>query len=234
MEAVTTISAALLAGLVTSVHCVGMCGPLACTVSSMKGGETSRLVGATAYHLGRLISYGSIGALCGFLGQQPLRWIFDTPAVLLPWFMIVVFLITALGFWKKLPRPKFFDRLFARARMKAFRMSSTHGGFLLGLATPILPCGPLYLLFAACLLTGSPIRGAEFALAFGLGTVPLLWAAQQSLTQINKALPAATFTHLQRSLAVVAAAVMIFRLQDTIPLGKEVAKPTEELPSCCH
>lgn len=234
MESVATISAALVAGLVTSVHCVGMCGPLACTVSSMKGSETSRLIGATAYHLGRLISYGSIGALCGLLGQQPLAWMFNSPAVVLPWFMVVIFLITALGLWKKLPRPAALNKLFARARLRAFRMSSTHGGLLLGLATPILPCGPLYLLFAACLLTGSPMRGAEFALAFGLGTVPLLWVAQHSLSQIKKKLPATTFAHLQRTLAVVAAVVMVFRLQDTLPLGTSAANPSEELPSCCH
>lgn len=239
MESVTTISAALVAGLVTSVHCVGMCGPLACTVSSMKGSESSRLIGATTYHLGRLLSYGSIGALCGFLGQQPLKWVFNSPAVLLPWFMVAVFLVTALGLWKKLPRPKALDKLFAQARLRAFRMSSTHGGFLLGLATPILPCGPLYLLFAACLLTGSPLRGAEFALAFGLGTVPLLWAAQQSLTQIKKLMPATTFTHLQRTLAIIAAAVMLFRLQDTLPLSPSrsaisAEQPADELPSCCH
>ncbi|MDP0489838.1 MAG: sulfite exporter TauE/SafE family protein [Verrucomicrobiota bacterium JB023] len=235
MESVATVSAALIAGLVTSVHCVGMCGPIACTVSSMKGNETSRLLGATTYHLGRLLSYGSIGALCGLVGEQPLKWIFNSPAVILPWFLVAVFVVTALGLWKQLPKPAFLNRLFAQARMRAFKLSATHGGFLLGLATPILPCGPLYLLFAACLLTGDPLRGAEFALAFGLGTVPLLWIAQQSLTQIKKLIPATTFTHLQRGLALVAAGIMLFRLQDTLPMpGEGTANNPEELPSCCH
>ena len=45
-----TITAALVAGLVTSVHCVGMCGPIACSIGTMKGGETRRLYAATAYH----------------------------------------------------------------------------------------------------------------------------------------------------------------------------------------
>lgn len=234
MEPVTTITAALVAGLVTSVHCVGMCGPLACTVSSMKGGESKRLLGATAYHLGRLLSYGSIGALCGLLGQQPLQWLFNSPAVVLPWFLVAVFLITSLGLWKKIPKPSFLTKLFARARLRAFRLSTTHGGFLLGLATPILPCGPLYLLFGACLLAGGPLSGAEFALAFGLGTVPLLWTAQQSLTQIKKLIPATTFLHLQRSLALIAAAVMIFRLQDTLTPESETVE-SKALPSCgCH
>lgn len=236
MENIATISTALVAGLVTSVHCIGMCGPLACSVSAMKGGEGSRLLGATSYHLGRLISYGSIGAICGAIGQQPLKWLFGSQAVVLPWFLVAVFLITALGLWKKLPRPGFVTRLFARARLRAFRMSSTQGGLLLGLATPILPCGPLYLLFGACLLAGSGLRGAEFALAFGLGTVPLLWAAQHSLTHIRRLLPATTFRHLQRGLALLAAAVMVFRLQETLPFSPNgtTGSPSAELPGCCH
>ncbi|MEM9081418.1 MAG: sulfite exporter TauE/SafE family protein [Verrucomicrobiota bacterium] len=236
MEPVTTITTALFAGLVTSVHCVGMCGPLACTVSSMKGDETSRLLGATTYHLGRLLSYASIGSLCGFLGQQPLKWLFDSPAVILPWFLVTVFLVTSLGLWKSIPRPAALTRLFARTRLRAFKLSATHGGLLLGFSTPILPCGPLYLLFAACLLSGSPLRGIEFSLAFGLGTTPLLWTAQHSFTHIKKFLPAATFQHLQRTLAFLAATIMIFRLHDTLPLFNQAqAASPNNLPSCgCH
>lgn len=202
----------------------------------MKESEGARLLGATAYHLGRLISYTAIGTLCGLIGQQPLQWIFHSPAVVLPWFLVAVFLITSLGLWKKLPKPAFVSKLFARARMRAFKLSAIHGGWLLGLATPILPCGPLYLLFAACLLSGSPARGAEFALAFGLGTIPLLWTAQQSLTRIKKLLPAATFLHLQRTLAIIAAVVMIVRLQDTLPFASNPeSTATKELPDCgCH
>jgi sulfite exporter TauE/SafE len=239
---VQTISAALLAGLVTSIHCAGMCGPLACSVSTLKGNEAQRQMAQILYHLGRLLSYGTIGALCGLLGQQPLKWIFATPAVVLPWMLAAVFLLTAFGLWKKLPRPAFLTKIFARARLRAFRLSSTRGGLLLGLATPLLPCGPLYLLFGASLLTGSALRGAEFALAFGMGTIPLLWVAQQSLGKIRTVLPAAQMAHLQRALALVAAGVMIWRLQGTLPSdaptteanGTPPAIGDTALPSCCH
>ncbi|MDF1812808.1 MAG: sulfite exporter TauE/SafE family protein [Verrucomicrobiales bacterium] len=239
MEPTFTITAALATGLITSLHCVGMCGPVACVLKKQgNGGEMSGIIGAIAYHGGRLIAYSSIGAVCGALGEQPLRWIFNTPAVVLPWMLVGVFLITAMGWWKRLPRPEWLNKLTFKARLQSIKLGSAKGGFLMGIATPLLPCGPLYLLFAACLLSGGAVRGAEFALAFGIGTVPLLWLAQESFVRLQKIIPAARFSALQRGLAIVAVLVMSFRLHDTIPFlpGSETidSSAPKALPSCCH
>lgn len=232
-----TLTAALLAGLVTSVHCVGMCGPIACSIGSLQGGESRRLYAATAYHCGRLLAYGTVGALCGFLGTQILAPFFDSPAVLLPWFLVVVFLLVATGLHRKLPRPARLNRFLARARLRACRLSATKGGFAMGLATPLLPCGPLYILFGASLQTGSALRGAEFAIAFALGTVPLLWAAQHSFLRLRNLIGPLTLARLQRALALAAALVIAWRLQDTIPLfdsagATEAGSSTGALPDC--
>lgn len=238
MPEINTTFAALAAGLVTSLHCVGMCGPIACSIGTMKGGESRRLFAATAYHAGRLIAYGTIGALCGFLGRQPLLWFFDSPAVLLPWLLVAVFLLIATGLSKRIPRPAFMTRILTKARLGACRVSATKGGFAMGLATPLLPCAPLYLLFGVSLITGSALRGAEFAIAFGLGTVPLLWVAQHSFQSIRNYLTPLTMNRIQRGLALVAALMIAWRLQDTIPFINSAdaanAPATEEqqLPDC--
>jgi len=240
MDPGLTIAAALVIGLVTSVHCVAMCGPIACSVGKVGQGETRALIAYLGYHGGRLIAYSGIGAICGAIGQQPLRWIFDTPAVVLPWLLVALFLITALGLWKKIPRPRFIDRLVARVRFHSFKLSAGRGALAMGLLTPLLPCGPLYLLFGSTLLAGSALRGAEFALAFGMGTVPLLWLSQQGFSRLRAAMPALRFHQLQRSLAILAALVMIWRLHDTLPsftapeADLPAAKAEAELPSCCH
>ncbi|MDA1006663.1 MAG: sulfite exporter TauE/SafE family protein, partial [Verrucomicrobia bacterium] len=199
-----------------------------------KGGESRRLYAATAYHAGRLLAYGSIGALCGALGQQPLLWFFDSPFVVLPWLLVLVFLLIATGLSKRLPRPTFLNRLLTRARLGACRISATKGGFAMGLATPLLPCAPLYLLFGATLLSGSALRGAEFALAFGLGTVPLLWLAQHSFQALHRRLSPLTLLRLQRTLALLAALLIALRLHDTLPLFGELQAAEPQLPGCCH
>jgi sulfite exporter TauE/SafE len=242
MDPGLTIAAALVIGLVTSVHCVAMCGPIACSVGKAGQGETRTLLAYLGYHGGRLISYATIGAICGAIGQQPLRWVFSTPAVVLPWLLVALFLITALGLWKKMPRPRFVDRFVARVRFHSFKLSAGRGALAMGLLTPLLPCGPLYLLFGTALLSGSALRGAEFALAFGMGTVPLLWLSQQGFSRLRATMPALRFQQLQRGLAIIAALVMVWRLHDTLPtftapaatVPAEEVETEAELPSCCH
>ncbi len=234
-----TTLAALVAGLATSLHCAGMCGPIACGLGTLAKSEGERLTAASIYHGTRLVSYGIIGAVCGALGQQPLKWFFDSPVVLLPWVMVAVLLVMAFGWDKKVPRPAILNRFTARARLKATRFSAYGGASAMGLLTPFLPCGPLYLVFGAALLAGSAAKGAEFTLAFGLGTVPLLWLAQHQFHRIRARLTPVAMGRLRRGLAFATALILAVRLHGTVPAefygGKKEVKPaTEELPSCCH
>jgi len=240
MDPSLTAVGALLFGLATSFHCVGMCGPIACGLGGLAKSDGQRLTAAALYHAMRMLSYGIIGALCGALGQQPLRWFFDSPAVLLPWVMVVVLLLVASGLDKRLPRPAFVARLTARARFKAARFSAPGAAAAMGLLTPFLPCGPLYAMFALALLSGSAVKGAEFALTFGLGTVPLLWLAQWQMDRLRVQLKPQTIGRVQRSLALVTALMLAWRLHGTIPpqwYGQEpppaVDGTAEKLPSCC-
>jgi hypothetical protein len=233
-----TTAAALVAGLATSLHCAGMCGPIACGLGTLAKNEGERLTAASLYHGSRLVSYGIIGAVCGALGQQPLKWFFDSPAVLLPWVMVAVLLVMALDLDKKVPRPLVFQRITARVRLKSMKLPAYGSASAMGLLTPFLPCGPLYLVFGAALLAGSAAKGAEFTLAFGLGTVPLLWLAQQQFHRIRAMLTPLAMGRLRRGLAFVTALMLAWRLHGTVPpefYGKSVTQPAkEELPSCCH
>ena len=231
----TTVGA-LLIGLVTSLHCAGMCGPIACGLGTLAKSEGERLAAASLYHGSRLVSYGVIGAVCGSLGQQPLKWFFDSPAVMLPWVMVLALLLMASGLDQRLPRPAFLNRLTARARFKTHRYSAHGAATAMGLLTPLLPCGPLYAMFGLALLSGSAARGAEFTLAFGLGTVPLLWLAQHQFHRIRLQLTPLIMRRVKRGLALVTALMLVWRLHSTIPpqwYGGQPA-PKEELPSCCH
>ncbi|WP_193214597.1 sulfite exporter TauE/SafE family protein [Luteolibacter marinus] len=229
-----TLAGALFAGLATSLHCAGMCGPLACGVGAIAKSESERMAAASIYHVGRLAAYTTIGTICGALGKEPLGWFFHSPAVLLPWALVIALLLLASGLEKKIPRPAFLTRIAVRARFKAQRLPVVAGAGLTGLLTPFLPCGPLYAVFIALLAAGSAARGAEVALAFGLGTVPLLWVAQHQFQKLRSKISPRGFARIQRGLALVTAVVLAWRLHATVPFrGGEVAVE-RELPSCCH
>jgi len=231
MDAIHTTVGALVAGLVTSVHCVGMCGPIACGLSAMPASESERLLAATSYHGSRLTSYAVVGAICGAIGRQPLQWVFHSPAVILPWILAGLFLMFAFGLEKRLPRPVALLKFASRWRFKTARLTPVRSGLALGFLTPLLPCGPLYLLLGASLLSGSGWRGAEFAFAFGLGTVPLLWLAQTQLHRMKRRFSPKAMVRVQRGLALAAAMVMMWRLHHTLP---GFWNETKALPSCCH
>jgi sulfite exporter TauE/SafE len=214
MPPIDSSTAAFVAGMVTSVHCVGMCGPLSCSwaLSRRKGDGPETFLAATGtYHAARLFSYAMLGLVAGLVGVLPMQWIGDGWRVL-PWLLVILFAFFALELDRWLPKPAALVAPMRRLQERAFRQSGWLRAGMLGLATPLLPCGPLYLMFLLAMANGSAAKGAEFALAFGLGTLPLLWLAQTQLNRLGTRLKPVTLKRVQRGLAFAAAAVMAWRL----------------------
>src|SRR5476651_1937523 len=57
-------------GLFGSVHCVGMCGPLALAVPSLQTKGWLIVADKVSYNIGRVVTYSILGLLLGFLGKQ--------------------------------------------------------------------------------------------------------------------------------------------------------------------
>ncbi len=250
MIEITTTWAAIGAGALTSFHCVGMCGPLACSACIKNTGGSGEAAMAL-YHGGRTIAYTSIGLLCGALGAQPLAWFFDSPAVLLPWVLVALFLAVGFGWKVKMPTSLGHKIGWFKLRQKITGLGARKGALALGLATPFLPCGPLYLFFGVCLVSGSAWAGAEFAFGFAMGTIPLLLATQIGYGKLRHLISGQWMGRVQRITAISAALMIAFRLIGTVPSLVEPAAastPAEgnlestpagaedpaELPSCCH
>lgn len=226
-----TSLAAISAGLATSLHCIGMCGPLACSVTSRCKSKQHAQLEALAYHSGRVLSYTFIGALAGLITHQPLGYFFDSPAAILPWMMIPFLIITAFPNLFKMPRLRFLTMPYYKAKRWAESKPPGIMGGLLGLISPCLPCTPLYLIFGVCLMSGSPLSGARIALCFALGTIPLLWAAQSSTHIIAKFIPGRWKNGLRTGFLLVITAMLFMRLQGTIPssdLEPDSENPTAE------
>jgi sulfite exporter TauE/SafE len=224
MQIIDTTAAAFLAGLVTSLHCVGMCGPLACAWTV--GGSGKAQASTLAYHGARISAYTAIGVAAGALGTLPLRWFHGGAGLVLPWMLVVIFAAVALGLDRWMPKPLFLSKPMARLRQRMLSVPPLARATLLGAATPLLPCGPLYLMFGLAMANGSALRGGEFAFAFGLGTLPLLWLAQTQMHLLSLRFGPRTSRNVQRGLALCAAVIMAWRLHGTL-MG--VAEPT-----CCH
>jgi hypothetical protein len=212
---------AFVAGLVTSLHCAGMCGPLACAVMPAARDDADPQTVSTVYHVARLAGYGALGALAGGVGRLPLNFLSDDIVRYLPWLLVLFFIAVAIRFDQRLPRVRVLGRaygLVAGHLRGTGNRSRVRAAAALGLATPLLPCGPLYFLVSLALLSGSAARGAETLLAFGLGTVPLLWFAQTNFHWLRLKLGPVWLARAQTALALVIAGVIAWRLRATLGL----------------
>lgn len=176
-------------GLVTSIHCVSMCGPMVVTYA-VRGAEQRswalRLVPNLVYHGARISSYVAVGLVLGAVGAV-LNVASIRPYVLVAAgvFMIVVGLgMTGRARWaaRLAPRsPQFLTRALARVRRKAQADAAEQRSSLLtpaafGLLTGLFPCAPLIAAQLTAVSSGSVAGGGVAMLAFGLGTAPLLLA----------------------------------------------------------
>jgi sulfite exporter TauE/SafE len=219
LAGITGPVSALLAGLVTSLHCAGMCGPLACSVMPARRDEADPHTVATVYHVTRLVGYALLGALVGGMGRVPLSFLGEGALRYLPWLLVAFFVAVAVRFDQRLPRLPVIGRAYAAVTLRLRGGSRLKAAAVLGLATPLLPCGPLYFLLSLALLSGSALKGAETLLAFGLGTVPLLWFAQANYHLIRVRIGPVWLGRIQTALALVVAAVLVWRLRGTLGLG---------------
>jgi hypothetical protein len=211
---------AFVAGLVTSLHCVGMCGPLACLLVPRAGDRAEFATVAGIYQATRIFSYTLVGALAGGLGMIGLAWTDHYHASLvrfLPWALVLFFLLVALDAGRLVPaaggaagRPG--GSWLQRMQLRASRLPRPVAAATVGLLTPFLPCAPLYGVFWLALMTQSPARGAEFLLAFALGTLPLLWLAQSQYMRLQARLGPRTLRIIQRVVALLAALIIGYRL----------------------
>jgi sulfite exporter TauE/SafE len=211
-------ASALVAGATGSLHCALMCGPLACAGLPRSGPD--RRVAAVGWHVGRVVAYTLVGFALGALGRGVSQGLVLSVQPVLPWVMAAGLVITAFDLAKHArPIPGVVHVSRALARLGA-KTSPGVRSFLLGAATPFLPCGLLYGLFLAAIATGSPWGGAAVLGSFAFGAVPAIALVQVGATKIDR-FPRATLV-MRRVVPLVAAAVLVVR-----------ALTTKEAPEHC-
>jgi sulfite exporter TauE/SafE len=204
---------ALTVGLTGSVHCLLMCGPLACAgLPSVPGPERQRAV--LAYQGARLAAYALVGGALGALGGGVTQALAVSTRPYLPWLMAAALVASALEVGKRLrPLPGLSHVARTVARWGA-NFSWTGRAGAMGAVTPLLPCGLLYGIFAAALASGSFVGGALLLGSFAMGGLPALLGAQLQ-AGLWKQRPKAVSFLLQRAVPLVAAAVLIYRAVGT-------------------
>ncbi len=169
--------AAFTLGLLGSLHCVGMCGPLMLAANTAGGGTWRQPL---VYQAGRLTTYLLLGALLGGLGLGLRLWNAQSALAIISGIALLIFALLRMDPGKWLLRWPVYAKwqLQLRGWMGHFlQRSGLPAQYALGVCNGLVPCGLVYLAIIGAANTGTPWSGAGFMLAFGLGTLPLLSAS---------------------------------------------------------
>lgn len=198
------VGAILIASLLGSVHCAGMCGAfLAVAVTGDEPAGKAAL--NAAYNLGRLCTYTILGALAGALGAAvdltgSAAGLQRTAAILAGAMMVGLGLVSvarALGATvRKASAPPALQRLAIKGHRAAALLPPVRRAAAIGLLTTLLPCGWLYAFVITAAGTAHPLSGALAMAVFWLGTLPMmigLGVGLQALTgRLRRHLPLVT------------------------------------------
>lgn len=174
------VLSAILLGLLGSLHCVGMCGPIAFMLPVDRTNNLKKLGQIAIYHFGRLSAYALIGLLFGLLGKGLSLFGLQQKLSILIGVVMVAIILLPFGKLKKYNLPKPLYQIIAKVKSKLGKELSkrTADTFLtIGFLNGFLPCGLVYMAVLGAVAMGNPGEGALYMALFGLGTVPLMTTA---------------------------------------------------------
>jgi len=219
---------AIALGVLGSLHCAAMCGPLQLALPMPPGGLGRIIAGRVIYQLSRVVTYCLLGVLAGFVGRSLFvagfqRWLSITLGVLI----LLGFLIS-----KKVAVSAPVTRLVMRlkaAMSTQLQRRSFRALSLLGLLNGLLPCGLVYVALAGAVAQGTMLHAIGYMAAFGLGTSPMLLAISLS----GKMFPVSVRTQFRRAIPVgvfLLAGLLILR---GMSLGIPYVSPDLATGVCC-
>ena len=222
---------AFLLGLVGSLHCAGMCGPLALALPAAGNTTPGYVLGRVAYNTGRIVTYCLLGIVFGLAG-----WTFLL-AGLQRWVSIALGVALLFGLFASrklaLSRPVTFAVNQLKTRMSVLlRRRSFAGLAVLGLLNGLLPCGLVYVACAGAAATGGTLAGASYMTAFGIGTVPMML----SISLSGKLVPPSLRLKLVKTIPGCVFLLGTLLILRGMSLGIPYLSPdmSGSGPSCCH
>jgi len=188
-------------GLFGSLHCAGMCGPIACALPNGDGGKFHVIGNALRYNFGRTVTYSLIGAMIGIVGRGLQLAGFQQFISIALGVLLLVIALFSINVEAKLLQLPGLHQLVFRLKSKLGQLlkgTGVNASFFIGLLNGLLPCGLVYMAVVGALSTGGIWSGMGYMALFGLGTTPLMlatglagsFAGIKFRTALRKAYPA--------------------------------------------
>jgi uncharacterized protein len=165
------LTTAFILGLAGSLHCIGMCSPLAYAVTA-RGGDV--IANKLIYNIGRMLMYCILGAAVSVVGSV-LPTTFQYAISIVLGVSLVIIGITRSNFKTPVLAPLSRFSAFLKNQFSTFLQNKKYSSvFMLGILNGLLPCGLTFLALTTCITLANPVGGFVFMAAFGAGTLPAM------------------------------------------------------------
>lgn len=226
---------ALTMGLVGSLHCVGMCGPIALALPYSGSTRLGMVWSVLNYNLGRVLTYTLLGLIIGLLGQG---LIFAGVQSYFSLALGVLFLIAALfsiNLEGRLLRISWMRNFNTWVKTQLSRVLGKGGPtnlFYIGLLNGLLPCGLVYMAIAGAVTSSNLWQSSLYMALFGVGTIPLMLLTALSGQFVNLSWRRRLRKLMPVLLAAFAVLFIMRGLNFDVPIDLRLWSEMDEVPMC--
>ena len=217
---------AFIFGLISSFHCIGMCGPIAMMLPVDRNNQVKKVSQILTYHVGRMTAYASIGLVFGLVGRGLyLAGMQQKLSIFIGVAMILVILIPEKVFARyNFSKPVFVLISKVKSTLgKQFKNKSYKSLFTIGLLNGFLPCGMVYVALFGAIAMQNESFGVLYMLLFGLGTVPMM----SSVVYLQSFLTIPVRNKIQKAIPYVAVMMGILFILRGLGLGIPYVSPSD-------
>ena len=175
----TIVIIALSIGLTSSLHCVGMCGPIALSLGLESQNKLKFTLRNLTYQLGRVTTYTILGAILGLIGESLSFAGLQNYLSILIGVLMIIMVMTPKFYENGATQLRPINALMVKVKIalgKYLIKKDSSSLYVIGLLNGLLPCGMVYASLTAAIGLGSVYKSALFMFFFGLGTLPLMFA----------------------------------------------------------
>ena len=171
------IFAGFIFGLISSLHCIGMCGPIAMMLPVDRHNPTKRTLQILVYHAGRITTYTTLGFIFGIFGKGLFIAGMQQQISIIVGIIMLLFVFIPEKTLAKYNFSKPIYRFVFKVKQQIgtqFQKKSYDALFTTGLFNGLLPCPMIYVALFGALALQNLTYSIIFMMLFGIGTIPML------------------------------------------------------------
>jgi sulfite exporter TauE/SafE len=216
---------AFIFGLISSFHCIGMCGPIAMMLPVDRNNQAKKIIQILTYHIGRLSAYATIGFVFGLLGKGFFIAGLQQKLSVFIGIAMILIVLTPENVFARYNFSKPIFKIIAKIKStlgSQFKNKSYESLYTIGLLNGFLPCGMVYVALFGAIAMQNESLGVLYMVLFGLGTVPMMSA----VVYINSFLTVPIRNTIQKAIPLVAVCIGVLFILRGLGLGIPYVSPS--------